>query len=105
VGFLAQILSKTCPSTTKLALGLIDGDKLAGVGIWGYGVRPRHTIQKLFPSLEVINHLEINRLCVLDEFLFFDSEMFRNPFYIWKFHIHLQINATKPTILAWINLE
>ena len=58
--------AKTCPSSTKFAIGLIHKNKLVGVGIWGYGVRPMHTIKKLFPSLDTKDYLECNRLCVLD---------------------------------------
>lgn len=55
-----------CPPITKLTLGLFDKGELAGVALWGYGTRPRHTIKKLFPSLDVEDYLELNRLCVLD---------------------------------------
>ena len=37
------------PPITKLALGLYENEKLVGVAMWGYGVRPKHTIKKLFP--------------------------------------------------------
>jgi hypothetical protein len=55
-----------CPPITKLTLGLFDKGNLVGVALWGYGTRPRHTIKKLFPSLDVEDYLELNRLCVLD---------------------------------------
>jgi hypothetical protein len=38
-----------------------------GVSIWGYGVRPKHTIEKWLPGLHVSDYLELNRLCLLDE--------------------------------------
>jgi len=56
-----------CPPITKPCLGLFEKGKLVGVALWGYGVRPKHTLKKLFPSLEVPEYLELNRLCVLDE--------------------------------------
>jgi hypothetical protein len=56
-----------CPPITKLTLGLLHEGRLVGVALWGYGTRPRHTIKKLFPSLDVGDYLELNRLCVLDE--------------------------------------
>ena len=56
-----------CPPITKLCLGLFENGKLVGVALLGYGVRPKHTLKKLFPSLEVPEYLELNRLCVLDE--------------------------------------
>jgi hypothetical protein len=55
------------PPINKLSLGLFKDDRLVGVAMWGYGVRPRHTIDKLFPSLNIQNYLELNRLCLLDE--------------------------------------
>ena len=56
-----------CPPISRLSLGLFSGAKLCGVAIFGLGVRPLHTIRKLFPSLGVDDYLELNRLCVLDE--------------------------------------
>ena len=56
-----------CPPITKLSVGLYEDNKLMGVAIWGYGVRPKHTLKLMFPSLEVENYLELNRLCLLDE--------------------------------------
>lgn len=55
-----------CPPITKVSLGLFAGEDLVGVALWGYGTRPRHTIKKIFPSLDVGDYLELNRLCVLD---------------------------------------
>ena len=55
------------PPINKLSLGLFKEDKLVGVAMWGYGVRPKHTLKLMFPSLEVENYLELNRLCLLDE--------------------------------------
>lgn len=55
-----------CPPITKLSLGLFVGDDLVGVALWGYGTRPRHTIKRIFPSLDVKDYFELNRLCVLD---------------------------------------
>ncbi|MEA3229756.1 MAG: hypothetical protein U9P44_02470 [archaeon] len=55
------------PPINKLSLGLYHNNKLVGVAMWGYGVRPKHTIKKMFPSLDVESYLELNRLCLLDE--------------------------------------
>jgi len=55
------------PPITKVTFGLFHDGKLVGVALWGYGTRPLHTIKKLFPSLDVENYLELNRLCVLDD--------------------------------------
>ena len=66
-GFVAQHhYAVISPPISKLSLGLFHRDKLVGVAIWGYGTRPKHTIKKIFPPLEVENYLELNRLCVLD---------------------------------------
>ena len=55
-----------CPPITKVSLGLFADGNLVGVALWGYGTRPKHTIKKIFPSLDVGDYLELNRLCVLD---------------------------------------
>lgn len=46
--------------------GYIDGE-LAAVMSLGWGVRPRHTIQKLFPSLDTEDYRAIGRLCAVEE--------------------------------------
>ncbi len=50
----------------NLAMRDLEG-AIAAVGMWGYGVRPRHTIQKLFPSLGTTDYLELNRLCLRED--------------------------------------
>jgi len=45
-----------------LSLGCFADTDLVG----GFGVRPRHTIQRLFPSLGTADYYELNRLCMLD---------------------------------------
>jgi hypothetical protein len=54
------------PPHCLLSLGCFAGGDLVGVASWGYGVRPRHTIQRLFPSLTTSDYYELNRLCMLD---------------------------------------
>ena len=54
------------PPHCLLSLGCFVGTDLVGVASWGYGVRPRHTIQRLFPSLTTSDYYELNRLCMLD---------------------------------------
>ena len=54
------------PPHCLLSLGCFSSGNLVGVASWGYGVRPRHTIQLLFPSLSTRDYYELNRLCVLD---------------------------------------
>ena len=59
--------ARITPSTTKAAYALMVDGKLCGVAVWGYGVRPKHTIKKWFPGVKVTEYLELNRLCLLDE--------------------------------------
>ena len=40
---------------------------LVGTITLGWGVRPKNTIQKLFPDLESKDYFEIGRMCMLDE--------------------------------------
>ena len=49
------------------ALGLHSNGQLVAASLWGWGVRPRHTIQRLFPSLGTADYRELNRLCVRDD--------------------------------------
>ena len=54
------------PPHCLLNLGCFRGGELVGVALWGFGVRPRHTIERLFPSLGTRDYYELNRLCMLD---------------------------------------
>lgn len=46
--------------------GFIDGE-LVGAMSLGWGVRPKHTIQKLFPSMDTDDYRSIGRLVLKDE--------------------------------------
>jgi hypothetical protein len=59
--------SNIFPPHVLLVLGFYDDVGLAGVSLWGWGVRPVHTIQKLFPSLSTKDYFELNRLCLRDD--------------------------------------
>ena len=60
--------SETFPPHCLLNLGARDKNGvLAAVAIWGYGVRPLHTIRGLFPSLGTRDYLELARLCLRDD--------------------------------------
>lgn len=39
------------------------GEQIGGMSL-GWGTRPKHTIQKLFPSLDTKDYLEVGRLCI-----------------------------------------
>jgi len=65
---LAWHYSKIFPPHCLINLALRDGSgKLSAVAMWGWGVRPKHTIQRLFPSLDTPDYLELNRLCLRDD--------------------------------------
>lgn len=59
--------SDVFPPHCMVPLGFYDTQGLAGVAIWGWGTRPRHTIQRLFPSLDTKDYWELNRMCCRDE--------------------------------------
>lgn len=58
---------KSIPRLTSLFLGLFIDSTLVGVMSLGWGVRPLHTIRKLFPSCTTKDYFEIGRLCMLEE--------------------------------------
>ena len=60
--------SDTLPSVTKECLGIYIDDNLEGVITLGYGTRPKHTIQRLFPSLNTDDYREIGRMCINNDF-------------------------------------
>ena len=59
--------SNTLPRLNKHFLGFFVGGVLVGVITLGWGTRPRHTIKKLFPTLETKDYFEIGRMCMTDE--------------------------------------
>ena len=58
--------SPVMPSLTRYYCGYFVDNKLQGVITFGYGVRPQHTIKKLFPTLEAKDYLEIGKMCMDD---------------------------------------
>jgi len=58
---------KYLPQINHEFLGGYIDDELAAVMSLGWGVRPKHTIQKLFPSLGVDDYRAIGRLCAVEE--------------------------------------
>lgn len=66
---------KYLPQLNKEFLGgYIENELVAGMSL-GWGVRPRHTIQKLFPSLSTEDYRCLGRLC-LEEKMPRNSESF-----------------------------
>jgi hypothetical protein len=59
--------SNVFPPHCIVALGFYDAQGLGGVAIWGWGTRPKHTIQKLFPSLNTSDYWELCRMCCRDD--------------------------------------
>ena len=58
--------SQVLPRLTKECVGGFIGNKLVAVATLGYGVRPLHTIRKIFPTLGVKDYLELGKLCLSD---------------------------------------
>ena len=58
---------------TKYYCGYFVNSDLKGVITFGWGVRPKHTIQKLFPMLDTKDYYEIGKMC-MDESMKKNSE-------------------------------
>lgn len=60
--------SRVMPKLTEVCYGGFseEGDLLAVLTL-GWGVRPLHTIKKLFPSLTTKDYWEIGKMCLVDE--------------------------------------
>ena len=56
--------SKVLPKLNKLFLG---DRELKAVMSLGWGVRPVHTIRKIFPNLGTADYFEIGKMCIADE--------------------------------------
>jgi hypothetical protein len=59
--------SNTLPKLNKHFVGFFLEEELVGVITLGWGTRPRHTIQNIFPSLDTKDYFEIGRMCMTDE--------------------------------------
>lgn len=59
--------SNTLPKLNKHFVGFFLGEELVGMITLGWGTRPRHTIQAIFPSLDTKDYFEIGRMCMTDE--------------------------------------
>jgi hypothetical protein len=58
--------SRVRPRLTKICIGGYKHGELRAVMTLGWGVRPLHTIRKLFPSLTTRDYFEIGKLCLMD---------------------------------------
>jgi len=59
--------SNTLPKLNKHFIGFYLEGKLTGVVTLGWGTRPLHTIQKIFPSLTAEDYYEIGRMCMTED--------------------------------------
>ena len=59
--------SKIMPRLTRVCYGGFVRDELVAMMSLGWGVRPLHTIRRLFPSLSTKDYFEIGKLCLKDE--------------------------------------
>lgn len=59
--------SNTLPKLNKYFVGFFLEKELVGVITLGWGTRPKHTIQRIFPSLDTKDYLEIGRMCMTEE--------------------------------------
>ncbi len=59
--------SKILPRLTKLFLGGFINGELVAIMTLGWGVKPKATIKKLFPSLSTRDYYEIGKLCLDDK--------------------------------------
>ena len=59
--------SNSLPKLNKYFVGFYLKNSLVGLITLGWGTRPLHTIQKLFPSLTTKDYFEIGRMCMTNE--------------------------------------
>ena len=59
--------SPIIPKLTKHWLGCYIDDELVGVLSLGWGTRPKHTIQVLFPELTSADYFEIGKMAMTDD--------------------------------------
>ena len=59
--------SAVMPRLTKYFLGCFEDNELIGIITFGWGTRPKHTIQALFPELDTKDYYEIGKMCMDDK--------------------------------------
>lgn len=59
--------SRTLPKLNKHFVGFFLNDELCGIVTLGWGTRPLHTIQKLFPTMTTADYYEIGRMAMTDD--------------------------------------
>lgn len=89
--------SNTLPKLNKYFIGFKwGGGELVGVITLGWGTRPRHTIQRIFPSLNTADYLEIGRMCMTEEMPRNSESQMISQLIKWlkKYHPELKILFT-----------
>lgn len=59
--------SRVMPKLTQVCYGGVIGTNLVAVVTFGWGVRPIHTIKKLFPELTTVDYWEIGKMCLVGD--------------------------------------
>lgn len=60
--------SEVMPRITRISVGgYTENHDLLAIATLGFGTRPKHTIKKMFPSLDTNDYLEFGKLCLSDE--------------------------------------
>jgi hypothetical protein len=59
--------SRVMPKLTSVCFGGEISGELVAIMTLGWGVRPLHTIRKLFPGLEPKDYFEIGKMCLIDD--------------------------------------
>lgn len=59
--------ARTLPNSSKYYMAAYIGGRIAGLAVWGYGIRPRHTPIHLFGEAgHIADYLELTRYFVYD---------------------------------------
>ena len=85
--------SNSLPRINKHFLGFYKDDLLVGVITLGYGTRPLHTIQRIFPSLTTKDYYEIGRMCMTEEMQRNSESMMISDLCKWLRHYEPQIKV------------
>jgi len=88
--------SAVMPRLTKHYLGYFDNEELVGVITFGWGTRPKHTIQKLFPELDTKDYYEIGKMCLDDKLLRNSESQLLSSAISW-----LKENTTIKYLFTW----
>jgi hypothetical protein len=88
--------SAVMPRLTKYYLGYFDIEELVGVITFGWGTRPKHTIQKLFPELDTKDYFEIGKMCLDDKLLKNSESQLLSKSISW-----LKENTTIKYLFTW----